>query len=150
MTGPDKPRLIFLLNLGQRAVERWIEGQAEDTLALSAPQAGTLFYLLHNDGALIGEVAQALHIGASAMSGLANRLANARLIERGRDEVDGRAIRLYLTDDGREASQRAKKVLATLNQRLGEGFTPAEMDVVGRWLGALQDKFRAPGDPPER
>ncbi|KQW01205.1 MarR family winged helix-turn-helix transcriptional regulator [Rhizobacter sp. Root1221] len=149
MTGPEK-RLIFLLNLGQRAVERWIEGQADDTLALSAPQAGTLFFLSRNDGALIGEVAQALHIGASAMSGLANRLAIAGLVERRRDEVDGRAIRLHLTSDGREAGQRAKTVLATLNNRLSDGFTPAEMDVVGRWLGALQDKFRAPGEPLER
>ena len=37
----------------------------------NAAQAGTLFFLSRKGGALIGDVAQALRIGAPAMSGLA-------------------------------------------------------------------------------
>ena len=134
-------RLTFLLNAGQRAVERWIEGQASNAANLTAAHAGVLFCLSRNDGALIGDVAQALRTGAPSMSGLADRMERAGLLERRRDSTDGRAIRLYQTDAGRVAAKGAKAVLATLNTQLHEGFSDAEIAVVARWLEALQTKF---------
>lgn len=141
MTAAPDTRLTFLLNTGQRAVERWIEGQASTQAGLTAAQAGVLFYLSRNDGALIGDVAQALRIGAPSMSGLADRMARAGLLERRRDSVDGRAIRLFQTDAGRTAAQGAKSVLAALNAQLHEGFSEAEIALVARWLDSLQTKF---------
>lgn len=71
----------------------YVDGGAS---ALSAAQAGTMFYLAENDGALTGDVAAALNIGAPAMSGLANRLEQAGFLTRQRDEEDGRANRTRL------------------------------------------------------
>jgi len=137
MKDQKRTRLVFLLNIAQRAVDRWIETSAGGPAALSAAQAGTMFFLSHSDGALIGDVAQALNIGAPAMSGLANRLEQAGYVVRERDQGDGRAIRLYQTETGRLAGQRAKAALGTLNAKLSEGFSKEEMDVVGRWLASL-------------
>ena len=141
MKDQKKTRLVFLLNVAQRAVERWIESKAAGPMALSAAQAGTMFFLSRRDGALVGDVAQALGIGAPAMSGLANRLEQAGYLIRQRDSEDGRAIRLYQTEEGRAAGQHAKATLSALNARLSEGFTADEMDVVGRWLESLQHKL---------
>jgi DNA-binding MarR family transcriptional regulator len=141
MKDQKKTRLIFLLNIAQRAVDRWIESSADGSAALSAAQGGTMFFLSRNDGAFIGDVAQALKIGAPAMSGLANRLEQAGYLVRKRDELDGRTIRLFQTEEGRAAGQRAKAALGALNARLSDGFSEDEMAVVGRWLESLPQRL---------
>ena len=62
-------------------------------------------------------------------------------IEKRADPDDGRAFRLWLTAAGRKALVRSKAGAAELNRRLMDGFTEAEIDIVSRWLTAVQDKF---------
>ncbi|WP_237172156.1 MarR family winged helix-turn-helix transcriptional regulator [Pandoraea norimbergensis] len=115
--------------------------RADDSAGVSAAQAGVLFYLLHHDDALVGEVGAALHLSPSSMTGLANRMVNAGLLARHADAVDGRATRLSVTAAGRKAITRAREVLAELNARLHADFSEAELTVVARWLGNLQTQF---------
>jgi DNA-binding MarR family transcriptional regulator len=77
------------------------------------------------------------------MTGLADRMAKAGLITRHADSDDGRATRLYLTDDGHAALKRARVLLRELNGKLCDGFSDDELDVVARWLHALQERFPA-------
>ena len=107
----------------------------------TAAQSGVLFFLGEQDGALIGEAADALDLAPSAMTGLIDRMTRAELVERRADLKDGRAMRLHLTDKGRAARDAAKAELAGLNAHLRDGFTDAEIEVVGRWLASLQTKF---------
>ncbi|PIB90457.1 MarR family winged helix-turn-helix transcriptional regulator [Caulobacter sp. FWC2] len=134
-------RLIFLLNAGHRRVQRWIEGKMAAKGGLTAAQSGVLFYLGEQDGALIGEAADALDLAPSAMTGLIDRMTRAELVERQADPKDGRAMRLHLTDKGRAARQAAKAGLNGVNAHLTEGFTDEEIGVVARWLASLQTKF---------
>lgn len=134
-------RLFFLLTIGQRRVQRWVDRKAETDARASAAQAGVLFCLARQDGALIGEVGAALQLAPSAMTGLADRMAKAGLLARHADSDDGRATRLFLTDEGQAALKRARVALRELNGKLCDGFSDAELDVVARWLRALQDRF---------
>jgi DNA-binding MarR family transcriptional regulator len=133
-------RLIYLLNVGQRRLHRWSQARTAAG-GVTAAQAGLLFFLGRNDGALMSEAAAALHMGAPGMSGLADRTERAGLVERRPDEADGRASRLWLTEAGRSARQRSQARLKALNAKLTEGFTAAEIDAVARWLTSLQTKF---------
>ncbi|MEX3960713.1 MarR family winged helix-turn-helix transcriptional regulator [Paraburkholderia sp. EG286B] len=135
-----KHRLVFLLNVGQRRLQRWSQTHAAGG-GVTAAQAGLLFFLGEHNGALMSEAAAALDLGAPGMSGLADRTEKAGLIERRADETDGRASRLWLTEAGRTARQKSKLRMKDLNARLTEGFTEAEIDVVARWLTSLQTKF---------
>jgi DNA-binding MarR family transcriptional regulator len=110
---------------------------------VTSAQAGLLFFLGGNDGALMSEAAAALDLGAPGMSGLADRTERAGLIERRPDGTDRRPSRLWLTDAGRTARQRSKASMKVLNTRLTGGLTAAEIDVVARWLTSLQTKFPA-------
>ncbi|MES2130013.1 MAG: MarR family transcriptional regulator [Pseudomonadota bacterium] len=141
MKDQKRARLVFLLNVAQRALDRWIEAATQGPTALTPAQAGTLFFLAQHDGALIGDVADALGIGAPGMSGLANRMEQAGFLVRQRDADDGRAIRLYQTEEGRLAGQKAKVALAALNTRLYEGFNEDEMAIVARWLETLPQRL---------
>lgn len=136
-------RLFFLLNIGQRRVQRWVDRKAETDARASAAQAGVLFFLAKQDGALIGEVGAALQLAPSAMTGLADRMAKAGLLTRHADSDDGRATRLFLTDEGHAALKRARVLLRELNGKLCDGFSDDELDVVARWLNALQQRFPA-------
>lgn len=141
MSVPADRRLIFLLNAGQRRVQRWIEAKMAAKGGLTAAQSGVLFLLGDQDGVLIGEAADALDLAPSAMTGLIDRMTRAELVERQADPKDGRAMRLHLTDKGRAARAAAKSGLDGINAHLTEGFSEAEIQIVARWLASLQTKF---------
>ncbi|QDH58429.1 MULTISPECIES: MarR family winged helix-turn-helix transcriptional regulator [Pandoraea] len=136
-------RLYFLLTVGQRRVQRWIDARAGDSASVSAAQAGVLFYLLRHEDALVGEVGAALQLSPSSMTGLANRMVGAGLLARRADAEDGRATRLRITAAGHKAVARARDILAELNALLHDDFTEAELKIVARWLSNLQNRFPA-------
>lgn len=132
-------RLIYLLSVAHRRLQRWMAAQPQSTV--TPAQAGLLFILGKQDGVLIGEAGAALDMGPAGISGLVDRTAAARLIERRADREDGRAWRIWLTPKGRSALSQAKTSAAEVNAALTEGFTAAEIDIVARWLTSIQDKF---------
>ena len=71
-----KHRLVYLMNVGQRRLQRFSQARAA-TGGVTAAQAGLLFYLGTHDGALMSEAAAALDLGAPGMSGLADRTETA-------------------------------------------------------------------------
>ncbi len=135
---------MYLLDAGQRRLQRWSRARMIGGAATAA-QAGLLFHLGTKDGALMGEAATALDLGAPGMTGLANRTERAGLIERRADETDRRVSRLWLTEAGRSTRQRSKSFMKRLNDKLAEGFTEAEINTVARWLTSLQTKFPLDG-----
>ena len=137
-TNPPPPdrRLIYLLNVAQRRVQRSTQRRGA-----TPAQSGLLFVLGKQDGLSMGEVGVALDLGLPGISGLAERMAEAGLIDKRADPADGRASRLWLTSAGRKALAQARANAAYLNSRLMDGFTEAEIDIVARWLKAVQAKF---------
>ena len=140
MSSRREHRLVFLLNVAQRRLQRWVAGQTQRN-GVTASQSGLLFVLGQRDGVLMGEAGAALDLGPPGISGLVDRMAAANLIKRRADPDDGRAWRLWLTPAGRTALAQSKAGLAEINSRLTDGFTEAEIDVVARWLTSLQSKF---------
>lgn len=132
-------RLIYLLTVAQRRLQRWMTEQPDSEV--TPAQAGLLFILGRQDGISMGEAAAALDLGPAGISGLVDRTAAARLVERRPDSADGRAWRVWLTPQGRAALTRAKAAAAHVNAALTEGFSPEEIDVVARWLTSIQSKF---------
>ena len=133
-------RLVFLLNVAQRRLQRWMAARAQAS-GVTAAQAGLLFILGQRDGVLMGEAGAALDLGPPGISGLVDRMTAASLIKRRADPDDGRAWRLWLTPAGRAAMAQSKAGLTEVNARLTEGFTEAEINVVARWLTTMQTRF---------
>jgi DNA-binding MarR family transcriptional regulator len=132
---------MFLLSAANRRVQRWIEGEMAAKGGLTSAQSGVLFFLGKADGALIGEVAEALDTAPSAMSGLIDRMERSGLVERRADPADGRAQRIHMTDKGRQGRDYAKAGLDYINSQITEGFSEAEVETIARWLTQLQQRF---------
>jgi DNA-binding MarR family transcriptional regulator len=133
-------RLVFLLNVAQRRLQRWMAARTQAS-GVTAAQSGLLFILGQRDGVLMGEAGAALDLGPPGISGLVDRMTAASLIKRRADPDDGRAWRLWLTPAGRVAMAQSKAGLAEVNARFTDGFSEAEIDVVARWLTTMQTRF---------
>jgi DNA-binding MarR family transcriptional regulator len=139
-------RLVFLLNVAQRRLQRFVASHSGDS-GVTAAQSDLLFVLGQRDGVPMSEAAAALDLNPPGVSGLVDRMTTARLIERRADPEDGRAWRLWLTPAGRAALAQTKAELARINARLTEGFSDAEIEVVARWLASFRGKFPKGDDP---
>ena len=138
-SGASRHRLIYLLSVAQRRLQRWMASQPQNDV--TPAQAGLLFVLGKQDGVLMGEAGAALDMGPAGISGLVDRSAAAKLVERRADREDGRAWRVWMTPKGRTVLAQVKSATADINAALTEGFTTAEIDIVARWLTSIQDKF---------
>lgn len=139
MTSLPPHRLVYLLSVAQKRVQRALAASSSD--AVPPAQAGLLFVLGKRDGVLMGEAGAALDLGPAGISGLVDRMAASGLVERRPDPDDARGWRIYLTTKGRKAMVRAKDVAHAANARLMEGFSAPEIDIVARWLTSVQAKF---------
>lgn len=164
----NKPRLIFLLNSAQRRLQQWMQRQAEATVAAAATtaattartatpvtglqplpspaQSGVLFVLDKTDGATMGELALALDLAPSAVSGLVQRMEALGWVQRQACTDDGRTQRVWLQAAGRRQLPALKQATARINSRLAQGFTDAELQTVARWLTHVQQLD--PDEPP--
>lgn len=139
MAARKDPRLIYLLSVAQRRLQRSVAARSEN--GVTPAQAGLLFVLGKQAGVLMGEAAAALDLGAAGLSGLVDRMAASGLVERRADESDARAWRIYLTTKGRKARTLAKDRAREINFCLVQGFTEEEIDIVARWLNSIVTKF---------
>lgn len=146
----SRPRLVFLLTSAQRGLQAWIaaeQARAARTLgsAPSAAQGGVLFLLAEQDGRTMGELAAALDLAPSALTGLVQRMETAGWVERRACERDTRAQRVWLLDPGRAALHPLGQAARRIQHRLADGFTDDELHTVARWLRHVQQL----GDPPQ-
>lgn len=139
----SRPRLIYLLNSAHRRLQQWIAAQqaaaaGEGGTAPSPAHSGVLFLLDRADGATMSELAQALDLVPSAVSGLVQRMEALGWVQRRPCPQDARTQRVWLRPEGRALLPALYQALARINARMTAGFTEAELDVVARWLRHMQ------------
>lgn len=142
MTAP-RPRLIFLLNSAQRRLQQWMGAQQAQAAAAGTPsptaaQGGALFVLARQDGATMGQLADALDLAPSAVSGLVQRLEALDWVVRQPCPQDARTQRVWLRPSGRAQLAPLREAIARINAQLTAGFTEAELQTVARWLRHVQ------------
>ncbi len=145
MTKPlaQPPRLVFLLNSAQRRLQQWVAAEQElaarsGDAAPTASQSGVLFVLQKSDGATMGELALALDLAPSAVSGLVQRMEALGWVQRRTCPQDARTQRVWFKPSGRAHLPALHQALARINTRLTHGFSEAELTAVARWLRHVQ------------
>ncbi len=142
MTAPP-PRLIFLLNSAQRRLQQWMgahqtRAAQNGSPAPSAAQGGVLFVLARQDGATMGQLAGALDLAPSAVSGLVQRMEALSWVARHPCPQDARTQRVWLSEAGRAQLPALRAATQQINTQLTTGFTEAELQTVARWLTHVQ------------
>lgn len=82
-----------------------------EELGITSTQLMVLRKLEAHPDVGITELADLLHLGNSAASGVVDRMVKAGLITRQRSESDKRIFKLAMTDKGRDIRERSKQAL---------------------------------------
>ncbi|MDB4973462.1 MAG: Transcriptional regulator, MarR family [Myxococcaceae bacterium] len=134
-------RLIFVLQRASRAALRRANELTMDALGVSAVQLATLAYLAKRPRSTMTELANLFDLNKSAVSGMIARLERAGLVERAADPRDGRANLVSLTAKGLGVYSNSVPLIRRAIAELTEGFTPAELEVVFRFLNSVIERY---------
>ena len=147
--------IISMLTMLQRGMEnfafeisdtaRLIRREANRRVAfLGATRAQwrVLKWLAHTGGNLRQiELADALDVEPISLCRMIDRLEEAGLVERRRDEADRRAWRIHLTDKATPIVAELDAVSTAFNADILTGIPAADRDVARRVLAAIREKL---------
>ena len=97
--------------------------------------------LVREDALKQGEIASRLHLSAPSVSTTLRRMESEGLICRRACEGDGRAVRIYLTEKGREYDRGVRAMLRGLDDALMQGFTEQETAQLCAYLTRMRDNL---------
>ena len=102
-------QLCFALHATTRAVVQAYRPFLEP-LGITYTQYLTLLVLWERDGLLVGEIGERLEMDSGTLTPLLKRLESEGLLERRRQDVDQRQVRIHLSRKGRALGRRASTI----------------------------------------
>jgi DNA-binding MarR family transcriptional regulator len=111
-------------------------------LGLTTPKMRALAVLSVVDGILIRELAVYAVVQQSTLSRALDALARDGLIRRETDAQDSRAVRLFLTDTGRDAYDRLWPHMAEASQAMFRGISDEDKSGFTRTLQTMLRNIR--------
>ena len=141
VTSPTRANTGFLL---AKASQRWNELLYERFRAAGYPEVrpaygSVLLPLWEEDGLRMGELATRARLSKQTLTTLVRAMEEAELVRRERDPQDARATRVYLTSRSHALRPVAERVLAELDERVGQRLSPRQVDAVKHALDELVD-----------
>lgn len=133
------PKIFFLMNRAQAAIARASERKTQALADLSMPQHGVLVLLSRQNGQTVTDLARALSMGKSSLSGLIDRMVDRGFVRREKDADDGRVVRIYREPAAESLVQRTVPFVQHVNGLLLAPFDEAEQAVIGRFLTHLAE-----------
>ncbi|MCL6417349.1 MarR family winged helix-turn-helix transcriptional regulator [Aestuariirhabdus sp. Z084] len=134
-------RLFFLLSQAQHRLFRFADRHCDRHLDISVTQAAALMFISKQEGCLQKDVAAALNLNNSAITGLVARMRRNGLIARRPCDEDGRASRLFLCKQGSDKLPLLLPMIDQFNQALTDGFSDDEIRIVIRFLNKIMMDF---------
>tara|TARA_R110002167_G_scaffold79570_1_gene219396 strand:- start:1082 stop:1498 length:417 start_codon:yes stop_codon:yes gene_type:complete len=135
-------RLFSLISKAKHRMFKFAETQSEQRLGISVTQGAALMFIGKSEGCLQKELAKALGLNHSAVTGLVGRMIKNKLIIRQICEDDARASRLFLTELGQTKLPEIRPLIQEFNQKLTKDFSKDEIDIVLRFLNNIVDDFK--------
>ncbi len=130
------------------AVTHGLESTSKRMLAelgVTGPQRLVLRIVGQNPDIAPGELARVMHIHPSSLTGVLQRLVDAKLLLRVRDPDDGRRSALTLSPIGRQINARRAGTVEAAVQRVLANLAPEKLSVVEEVLKALADALATGG-----
>lgn len=134
-------RLFFLLNMAQRKLFNHVDKACEKTFDTSVTQLAALLYIVKHEGCLQKDVAKALLLNKSAVTGLIVRMEKNALLERCISEEDARAIKLYPTPEGLQKTLDLMPFIDQINGVFSDEFNEEEMETILKFLNFIIKRF---------
>ena len=131
--------IFHALQVAHSALFRAADKHTRQEAGLTSTQIAVLFLLSRKDGQPIGDLARALGMGKSSLTGLIDRMSSRSLVERRQAKGDGRMSIVFLTPDGQQLADAAKGKTKAFNTQLLKPFSDAEIEIIGRFLKHISE-----------
>lgn len=135
-------RLIYLIFTAQNKLRTYLNKCLSDSgVTVTVAQCGILFLLKNKNSQTMTELSRVLGIDNSTLTGLTDRLEKAGMVRRIANPGDRRSSHIDITPAGLDETERAKKVIRRVNEKIKEGFSSEEIEAFKSVLGAFSGKF---------
>ena len=127
-----------------RSLNLLIQKVTRDLLAmirgkLSPSQFAILRFIRECGRSTVSQVAEELQVTLSGVTSLADRMVDAGLIERTRDDADRRVVWIDLTEKGRQLSAELERIRRSMVERYTRRLTEQEIEGLNAVLGKILD-----------
>lgn len=113
----------------------------ETTIGVTGPQRLALRIIGRRPGISAGELATALRIHPSTLTGILRRLEERRAVRREADPADARRARLFLASTGRDLDQERSPTVEAAVRRALTKADPRDLEGARRVLRAVSDEL---------
>jgi DNA-binding MarR family transcriptional regulator len=108
---------------------------------IQRPQNLVLDALVEHDGLTPGEIAARLEVSGPTAVKMAQRMEANGLVERRRDDPDGRLVRVYLTKRGREIQKPIQRAIDRIAEKALAGLGPRSRETLTRSLETVRENL---------
>jgi DNA-binding MarR family transcriptional regulator len=108
-----------------------------DDIAMHRAQAGLLCRLFVQDGMTQSEIGEQLAVQGATITNILQRMEEAGLVTRRRDEEDNRLVRVNLTEAGRERERAITEQFLKLERAVFEGISDSDRVVLRQLLNQM-------------
>jgi MarR family transcriptional regulator, organic hydroperoxide resistance regulator len=115
--------VCFLLDVATRRITRFYNRRLR-RFGITYNHLFILTCLWEQDGVHVKDLAQQLYLDSSSLTGHLDRLERAALVVRQDDPDDRRAVRVCLTEKGRQLKARLEPIGQELKETLQRGVPP--------------------------
>ena len=141
-------RVFYEMQIAYSVLSRAVENRTREMAGLSPAQLAVLFCLRDDAGVAMGDIARALRMGKSGLSGLIDRMCAKGLVERSGSGDDGRVSKVLIKDRGRAALALGRRETKRINAALLAPFSDEDLQVIHRFLTHVQKNSEAIVSPP--
>ena len=126
----------FLLTKAQNTVFTYFKRELS-FLDVTPIQYATLKCLWEQDGQMPSQLAEALNLDSSTVTGILGRLEDKKLIERSFRVDDRRKVIVHLTEEGRSLEVPVNEIITRLNHEVTNGLSPEDLDLFHKQLDLI-------------
>jgi DNA-binding MarR family transcriptional regulator len=141
VTGARELRLYHRLQLAAHALAKHSDRRMQQAAGMSTAQVAVLSVVAAGAPVAQRDVARALGVNESAVTGMIGRLERAGALHRHRHGIDGRSHALELTTAGRRTLARSARAFTSVNETIEATLSSGELEVVADALERLAVAF---------
>lgn len=119
--------LCFKMRAAMKKIDKNL-GQQLEQYGISIPQSFILKILMEENGITLKEIGNRTLIDSSSMTVLVDKLEKDNLVARQLDPQDRRAIRIFITDSGRELANEVIMIANSFNAKLSNMIKSENQD----------------------
>ncbi|PON12245.1 MarR family transcriptional regulator [Candidatus Entotheonella serta] len=132
--------ICFLLDVATRRLTKFYNRRLRD-FGITYNHFFILLCLWEREGMNVKEMAEQLCLDSSSLTGHLDRMERAGLVERQADPNDRRAIRIVLTDKGRDLQEQVTPIGNALGEMLQEGVPQEQVMALAAALRHISNRL---------